>query len=100
MGAMAKTISILFLAAVIACSPLAGAQADHDGARSAVKSGDIRPLGQIMSAVSRRVPGEILDAKLNRGSKPWTYSLKVLTQGGNVRRVKVDATTGRILSVK
>jgi len=72
---------------------------DHDRARDAVGSGDVLPLGQIMDQLRRRYPGRLLDADLGRDNRGrWIYRLKLLAPGDRVRRLVVDAQTGRVLS--
>jgi uncharacterized membrane protein YkoI len=72
---------------------------DHDRARDAVGSGDVLPLGRIMDRVGRRYPGRLLDADLRRDDRGrWLYRLKLLAPGDRVRRLVVDAQTGRVLS--
>lgn len=75
----------------------------HDRARSAVKAGEIRPLGEIRQRVSRQFPGRIVGVELYEqggGRKNWIYDVRVLTGQGNVLAVKMDARTGNVLSVK
>jgi hypothetical protein len=75
----------------------------HDRARSAVKAGEIRPLGEIRQRVSRQFPGRIVGVELYEqggGRKSWIYDVRVLKQTGDVLSVKMDARTGNVLSVK
>jgi uncharacterized membrane protein YkoI len=72
---------------------------NHDRARDAVGSGDVLPLGRIMQRVNRRYPGRLLDVDLARNNwGRWIYRLKLLAPGDRVRRLVVDAQTGRVLS--
>lgn len=61
-------------------------------ARTAVSSGEARPLGSIAGAVS----GEIVRADLCREGGRLVYVLSVLT-GGRVANMVVDARSGRLL---
>lgn len=90
------TLSVLLSLGTV-CA--AAGDRDHDRARSAVSSGDVLPLGRILSAVRQQIPGRVLDAKLegNKRRGQWRYRLKVLTPEGRMVRVTVDATNGRIL---
>lgn len=84
----------------MAGGPAVLAASDHDAARDAAGSGEIRPLPEILATVEREVPGRVVDVQLDKKTKPWTYRIKVLTQNGNVVSVTVNATSGRIQSVK
>ncbi len=73
---------------------------DHDRARDAVRSGQVRPLGEVLGPVRSRFPGRLLDTQLHRQGGNWVYSIKILDRGGRVRVVLVDARTGRILRAR
>lgn len=97
--------TLLILCALMGAPAMLGGQAvlaasDQDAARDAAGAGQIRPLPEILSTVSREVPGKVIDVQLNKKSKPWTYRIKVRTEKGNVVSVIVDAASGRIKSVK
>ena len=78
--------------------PAAFAASDQDAARDATRTGRIKPLQQILSAVGREVPGRVVDVQLDE--RTWTYRIKVINEAGNVVNVTVNAETGRIQSVK
>lgn len=83
------------LGAVLAVSATSGAEAaclSQSEARTAVSSGEARPLGSIAGAVS----GEIVRADLCREGGRLVYVLSVLT-GGRVANMVVDARSGRLL---
>ena len=79
-----------------------GSTGDHDRARDAVAAGEALPLGEILSRVRRRYPGELLDAKLDRrgGRGPWFYELKLMSPENKVMMLNVDARSGQVLSVR
>jgi uncharacterized membrane protein YkoI len=71
---------------------------DHDRARDAVSAGDVLPLRQIMQSVGRRYPGRLLDANLGQNRQGrWIYRIKLLAPRDQVRRLTVDAKSGRVL---
>ena len=71
---------------------------DHDRARDAVGAGDVMPLREIMARIGRHYPGRLLDADLGRdGQGRWIYRLKLLSPGDQVRRLSVDAQSGRVM---
>ena len=71
---------------------------DHDRARHAVSAGNAPPLQRILRRVGDRHPGRLLDAKLARNTQGnWVYHLELLAPGDKVRRLQVDARSGRLL---
>ncbi|WP_282609941.1 PepSY domain-containing protein [Pelagibius sp. Alg239-R121] len=82
---------------VMALSAGLAAAKDHDKARDAVSSGQAQPLDAILPKVRARYPGRLLDAKLTRSGGKYRYVIKILDKKGKVRRVTVDARSGRIL---
>jgi len=76
----------------------------HDQARRAVKTGDIRPLGDIRRNVQRKFKGRIVGVDLQEsgyGRRPaYIYDVRVLTPRGDVLSIEMDAGTGEIVSVK
>ena len=73
---------------------------DHDNARDAVKSGNVLPLSTILSRVRRRYPGKLLDARLGSAGNRYVYSIKLRDSRNRIKVVRVDAQSGRILSVR
>ena len=76
------------------------AAADQDRARAAVQSGQALPLNQVLSAISGRYPGRLIDADLRRDGNRWIYQIRLLDGNGTERRLTVDARNGSILSVR
>lgn len=62
-------------------------------AQAVVASGAV----QRMSAISRVVGGEIVNAQLCEGGGLLVYQLSVMREGGRVENVIVDATSGQRL---
>jgi uncharacterized membrane protein YkoI len=69
---------------------------DHELARRLLEDGRIRPLVEIIEAVRAKVPGEILEIEFDTESGRYIYKLKLLSPGGQVQEVEVDATNGQI----
>lgn len=114
---MKKLIAILLAASIPASdsSPALAAsddQRDHEVAREALRRGEILPLTHILPIVQQRVPGQIVKIELDDDDnndddeddgareRRFEYEVKVLTPGGRVIEVEVDARTGRILEVE
>lgn len=72
----------------------------HEAARQLVESGRIRPLDAIVSRVIDRVPGKLIETKLEQEHGQIVYELKILRPGGRVQEVEVDAATGKILKIE
>src|SRR3546814_17339068 len=87
------------LALALAClTVLTGpAAAGQDDARRAVRSGEARPLAEILSGLRERYPGRVLDADIvERGGGDWTYGIRLLDTSGRVVELDVDARSGRV----
>ena len=78
----------------------AWADSDHDRARQAVQSGQVLPLPAVLEALSREVPGQVLEVELEREDGRWIYEIKLLQSGGQLVKLKVDAQTARVLRRK
>ncbi len=70
---------------------------DHDRARAALQAGEVLPLQQVLQAVQRRYPGEVLEVELERENGRWVYELKLLQDGGRLVRLHVDAKSAEVL---
>ncbi len=92
-----RTLAMVFVLACVALPSAPAAANDHDKARDAVSSGQAQPLDSILPQVRARYPGRLLDAKLTRSGGKYRYVIKILGKNGKVRRVTVDARSGRIL---
>ena len=66
--------------------------------RTAIKDGVAISLASVRRAVSARVGGELVRARLCHESERLIYLLTVLARDGKVRRVTVDATNGTVIS--
>ncbi len=84
----------LVVLAMLAAAVPAEAQGRRNGARSAVESGDARPLSEILPGVRSRNPGRLLDAQLVRRNGRPVYRLRILGADGRVQVLEVDASTG------
>jgi len=67
-------------------------------ARAAAQSGEIVPLSRIIGQIRAAADGEILPPPqlCNVGGR-FVYLVNVLTRGGQVTRLTVDASSGSIL---
>ena len=99
----------LFTRAVVSAAVLllagAGAAAEHDRVRRAFEAGEVAGLGGILARVESAYEGRVLAIELDerRGPRrraPWVYVIRVLTPGGNVLMLRLDARTMEILAVE
>ena len=68
---------------------------------SAISAGRAASLGTVARSVRRRVPGQLLDARLMKDRRGnLTYKLKILSRNGVMRNVTADAYTGAILGIR
>ena len=84
---------------------LAGAAAAHDisqdEALRLTREGVIRPFESILPAALQRYPGSrLLEAELEKEHDAYIYEIELLTAGGVVRELELDARDGRILKDK
>lgn len=75
-------------------------KADQRAASAALARGEILPIARVLTIATERVPGDVLKVKLEREAFGFKYEVKILTGGGRVREVEVDARTGRILKIE
>lgn len=74
-----------------------GNREEHDLAREALGRGDVLPITRILALAAQRVPGEVVEVKLETRRTPLLYELKILTPSGVVREVHIDARNGVIV---
>ena len=68
---------------------------DQDRALQAVEEGRALPLSAVLPRIERKFGGRVIDAALREVGKRLLYDLKMLSPGGRVFTVSVDAATGR-----
>lgn len=72
---------------------------DYEIAREAVERGEIRPLAEVLAAVREAHPGRVIDVELEYGMMSRIYEVEILTDGGRLIEVEVEAATGAILGI-
>jgi len=73
---------------------------NHEVARAALMRGDILPLTKILAIAAQRAPGEVIDVELEEEKGRMKYDLKILTKGGRVLELELDAKTGATLKLE
>lgn len=91
------------LAALLVLTPLAGnthGHNDHDRARQALLSGEVLSLRQVLDLIAREYPGEPVEIEFEHDDGLYVYEIKLLQPAGALLKMKVDATTGKVIKVK
>lgn len=94
---------LYLLAAGLMTLALGSAAADDDDhllARRALEEGRILPLAEVLAAVKAKIPGKVLEVELEVEDGVLVYDLKLLTPGGGLKELEVDAATGKILQIE
>jgi hypothetical protein len=93
-------LAVLALGLLAAPAPTLAQEAQRR-ARDAVEAGELRPLGEVLARIGSAYPGRVIDVRLDRrGGATWLYLVKLLTPGGRVLAITVDARTGAIVAVR
>ncbi|MCU0931537.1 MAG: hypothetical protein MUE43_06980 [Serpentinimonas sp.] len=70
---------------------------DHDWARDAVRSGDIRPLTDILQVLERDFLGQVVEIELERSTRSVVYEIELLSPKGHLVELAYDARTGQLV---
>ncbi|MEO8420419.1 MAG: PepSY domain-containing protein [Hyphomicrobium sp.] len=92
-----------FIAALLAVLAIGLAHADDVGPEAAkrlLSEGRIKPLAEVLDAVKRQVPGEMLEVELELEETGYVYELKLLRPDGKVQEIEADAASGKILKIE
>lgn len=73
---------------------------EQDVIREALQRGEVLPLAKILAIAQQQVPGDIIEVELETERSALIYEIKVLTQSGRVREVKIDARSGAIVNIE
>lgn len=72
---------------------------DHDLARELYEHGEIKPLAEVLAAVTNKVPGDIVAVDLAQDKDDhWVYVVQVVTADGRRVVVDVDAATAVVIN--
>ncbi len=101
-----STIALLALMSASLAAPALMAeergadQHDQDRARQALEHSEVRPIADVLAAVTTRVPGEVVGVELEREHGNWVYEIKVIASDGRLLEVMVEAATARVIDVE
>lgn len=105
---MRRRLFLVSALAALAAAPPADARrgrgrgrgGDHDDALEAHEQGEALSLSEILPLALRAAPGEVLEVELEREHGALVYEIEILARTGRVRKVVLDARSGRVLSVE
>lgn len=70
----------------------------HDEAQRMLREGRILPLEHMLQLARERYPGAaLLEVELEEEDGILVYEIELITQGGVVRELELDARDGRVL---
>jgi len=87
---------------LVGLAAVAGANDDwgSDAARQALIHGETLPLTKILAITAQQVPGDVIKVELEGKHHRLVYKIKVLAHDGRIRKVKLDARTGKVLEIE
>lgn len=104
--AVIGAVLALLIAAGATMQPFAWAKDDksdckrsQDCALQALKSGEIRPLTDVLAVARDKLPGEVIKVELDRDDGVWVYEIKVLTSSGKRREIEINAQTLAVIKI-
>ncbi len=100
-GRRMRLRALLLCVGLLAVSQSVFASDDHDEARRAVASGELKPLSDILAILEKEFAGRVLEVELerHRGNR-LVYEIELLTPDGRVLEIKYDGRTGERLTVR
>ena len=72
-----------------------GDRDDYERALGAVSRGEALPLQEVMARAKQQLRGEVVGTAFSREHGRWIYEFKVVSLGGKMRRVYIDAASGK-----
>lgn len=73
---------------------------DHEKAKQALINGDVLSLQEVLDSISKSQQGKPIKIEFDDDDGRFLYEIKLLRDNGNVAKIKVDATNGKILKIK
>jgi len=95
----ALCVAVLFVGSVVAGGDDKDGR-EHDAIRGALQRGEVLPLAKILAIAQEKVPGDVIEVELETERGTLIYEIKVLTQSGRVREIKIDARTGTVITIE
>jgi uncharacterized membrane protein YkoI len=79
---------------------IAGDRLDHDEIKQLRETGQILPMGEVMTSAQTVQPGQLVEAELEREDGAYLYEIKILAADGTVHKLYLDAATGEVIKRK
>lgn len=79
---------------------IGGEKGEQDIVREALRRGEVLPLAKVLAIAAAQVPGDVIEVELESKHGVLVYEIKVLTDTGRVREVKINAGTGAVLKIE
>lgn len=93
-----KPVLVLPLLCTLVSPALPGRDFDQDEALELARSGQIRALDALLQQALEKYPGAtLLEAELELEKGRYRYEIELLTAGGGVRELELDAQSGELL---
>ncbi len=73
---------------------------DHEDAEAAVRSGQVRPLEEILAEIKKQYPGEVVGVEFESEQGMWVYEVKLIAPDGRYLEIYADARTAAIIKVE
>jgi uncharacterized membrane protein YkoI len=93
-------VAILLPAAATGKDRQQDCKRSQDCALDAFKSGQIRPLSEVLAVAREKLPGEVVKIELEREDGAWVYEIKVLTPSGRRREIEINAQTLAVIKIE
>ncbi len=92
---------MLCAATTVGVTTVASAEENEQGSvdiESAMKSGEIVPLEEIIQRAKSQFPGKVTEIELGYSEGRYVYEVDVMDDNGVKRELKLDARTAELLS--
>lgn len=90
----------LALTLALLAGPALADDDDQDRARRALEAGEILPLSEILAAAEAALPGRVIELELEHDDGRWIYELDLVTPGGRLYEMEIDAATATVLELE
>jgi len=90
----------LALILALLAGPVLADDDDQDRARRALEAGEILPLSEILAVAEAARPGRVIEVELERDDGRWIYELGLVTPGGRLYEMEIDAATATLLELE
>lgn len=97
-AALASGIAVAGIAHADADDRKAAKAKDHEIARQAMLRHEVLPLARVLAFAERYQQGDVIEVEFKSKAGVLVYEVEILTRSGEVRELKLDARTGKLLA--